>query len=863
MRSFFPMSVFFLLIPAGLLLADWPEEKPESRPMPLPTENRMEAHEEKSHARKAWFKERHRAPDGVDWLRMERANGEAQVKKRRLPLPPATGPERWVERGSTNQAGRTHSSQRLPDGTLYVGSALGGLWKQAPEGEWVPLGDNLYGGVHWLGLLEDDEEALFPIVLVGTDWGSIHRTTDDGQTWETPTGLPALSELRRLIVAPDQRVYLVTGSWGNYRLFRSDDLGVSFSQLREMGSQPPDLWTPRDQPGRLYLYSNSGLEYSDDGGDTWTVGGTIAEAADKYWLVGSEAEAEAFGGHPRLYLLAEKGSTWLWISDDGGQTWTKGAQATDYWGNLEASRLDRNLFVCGGFEVYRSQDGGQSLARAYDWTRYYDAPATQLHADLMGLDVEVDPAGEELWYIHTDGGTYVSDDGLDHVQNLSMSGLRISQYYSTLTSVSGKIAAGAQDQGYQLSESEVGGLYSFSQEVSGDYGHLSSPDGTHEWVFSTYPGFILVQMGEDRPRLDYLDFPSGAVSAWLPPVVAATESPGEFYFPADKLYRYTYSRGSWSPELWSEQDFARRGDEYLSALAFSPADPLQAYAVSSYGVLWWSEDQGKTWNKSSDGGPGGQYFYGTALLPSRTDPLTAWVGGSGYGSSAVYKTVDGGKSWSSWAEGLPDTLVYALAEAPDGSGRIAAGTETAAYLRGPTDAAWIDITGNAAPITTYWSVEALVAENTFRFGSYGRGIWDYQLDPEHTGCYPVQDFDGDGTLCTEDCDDHDATRYPGADDPCDDIDQNCDLLGEADVDQDGYWACTDCDDTRAALNPKGSEVCGDGLDQDCDGRDLACKEAEKSCGCNSGAELGWLGLLGIGALRRRLNRRAKVAPPHP
>jgi photosystem II stability/assembly factor-like uncharacterized protein len=857
MRSSLPLSVFFLLIPLGLLWGDWPQERRENRRTPLPTENRMEAHEERSHNRKAWFKERHRAPDGVDWLAMERANGEAQVKKRRLPAPPAEGPERWVERGSTNQAGRTHSGQRLADGTLYVGSALGGLWKQPPGGEWAPLGDNLYGGVHWLGVLE--EEGALPTILAGTDWGALHRTTNDGQSWETPTGVPSISELRRMVVAPDERIYLITGSWGNYRLFRSDDRGASFQSLRSAGSAPPDLWTPRDQPGALYLYSDNGLEVSEDGGESWIERGTISEEANKFWLVGSEAGAEEFGGHPRLYLLAEKSGTWLWTSDDGGQTWTKGAKATDYWGNLEASRVDRDLFVCGGFEVYRSQDGGQTLNRAYDWTVYYDFPATSLHADLMGLDVEPDGAGGELWYIHTDGGTYVSADGLDHVQNLSMSGLRISQYYSTLTSPSGRIAAGAQDQGYQLSESETGGLYSFSQEISGDYGHLSSPDNTLEWVFSTYPGFVLVQMGEDRPRFEYLDFPSGATSAWLPPVVAAAESPGEFYFPADKLYRYSYSRGNWSPELWSEQDFSVQRDEYLSALAFSPVDPQRAYAVSSYGVLWWSEDQGKTWNKSVDGGPGGQYFYGTALLASRSDALTAWVGGSGYGSPAVYKTTDGGKSWSAWAEGLPDTLVYALAEAPDGSGRIAAGTETAAYLRGPEDAGWTDITGSAAPITTYWSVETLVAENTFRFGTYGRGIWDYQLDPEHTGCYPVQDFDGDGTLCTEDCDDHDATRHPGAEDLCDGVDQNCNLAEEADEDGDGYWGCTDCDDTRAALNPKGSELCGDGLDQDCDGRDLACKDAEKSYGCSSGGELGWFALVGLAALRRRFRSRAEGA----
>ena len=83
------------------------------------------------------------------------------------------------------------------------------------------------------------------------------------------------------------------------------------------------------------------------------------------------------------------------------------------------------------------------------------------------------------------------------------------------------------------------------------------------------------------------------------------------------------------------------------------------------------------------------------------------------------------------------------AEAPDGSGTLFAGTETAAYRRDKgADQAWVDITDAAAPVTTYWSAEALRHENTIRFGTYGRGIWDYQLDPDGTGCFPPVDRDG-------------------------------------------------------------------------------------------------------------------------
>jgi hypothetical protein len=168
--------------------------------------------------------------------------------------------------------------------------------------------------------------------------------------------------------------------------------------------------------------------------------------------------------------------------------------------------------------------------------------------------------------------------------------------------------------------------------------------------------------------------------------------------------------------------------------------------------------------------------------------------------------------------------VYTLVEAPDGSGRVFAGTQTAAYMRGPDDEAWVDITGPDAPITTYWDAEALVSENTIRFATYGRGIFDYQLDPDHTGCYPVTDRDGDGVACDVDCDDTDATVFPGAPDACDGRDQDCDQAtpDESDGDADGAPACDDCNDADPTRHPGATETCGDGVDQDCDGADASC-----------------------------------------
>ncbi len=133
--------------------------------------------------------------------------------------------------------------------------------------------------------------------------------------------------------------------------------------------------------------------------------------------------------------------------------------------------------------------------------------------------------------------------------------------------------------------------------------------------------------------------------------------------------------------------------------------------------------------------------------------------------------------------------------------------------------------------------------------------------------YPDDDGDGFGdlngaTTCPEgegwittgdDCDDHDNTIFPGADETCNGADDDCDEEVDEDdavdawrwfqdADGDGFgdpevWtmACaqpsgwvnvtdaTDCDDGDRDVNPDADEICNDGLDNDCDGGPGDCQ----------------------------------------
>jgi hypothetical protein len=98
-----------------------------------------------------------------------------------------------------------------------------------------------------------------------------------------------------------------------------------------------------------------------------------------------------------------------------------------------------------------------------------------------------------------------------------------------------------------------------------------------------------------------------------------------------------------------------------------------------------------------------------------------------------------------------------------------------------------------------------------------------------------------------DCDDSDANVHPQAEEVCgNDIDDDCEggdtqCLTDwfRDRDGDGFGDATikqravekpdrfvarvgDCNDTRANVNPDAEEICGNGMDEDCDGQDAVC-----------------------------------------
>ena len=97
------------------------------------------------------------------------------------------------------------------------------------------------------------------------------------------------------------------------------------------------------------------------------------------------------------------------------------------------------------------------------------------------------------------------------------------------------------------------------------------------------------------------------------------------------------------------------------------------------------------------------------------------------------------------------------------------------------------------------------------------------VDNDCDGSVPATETDDDGdgeSECAGDCADGDPLRYSTSSELCDGIDNDCDSVvpvDEADADGDTFRICAaDCDDTQSTVYPGATELC-DGLDNDCNG----------------------------------------------
>ena len=642
----------------------------------------------------------------------------------------------WEERGSNNLAGRVHTVDvDFENDLIYLASSGGNIWKGSINGvNWESLTDYMQIlGINFLRAINTNDGVR---ILIGSDNSGFYYSDNEGVTLNETIGLGNSGVKRFIIQSGTNHIYALVNE-SPRAIYRSTDLGESFDFFISLDDSQGinwnsishfDIFTPRYIESYIYLINDTSF-YRLSNNNLIYISELPGSYSDNVLLTGGQ-------GVNSTFLYAYVGG-YIFKSINGGSTWANKGEAPSTWwwlNGFNSSNLERDKIFIGGMELFQSSSGGDSWNLVNPWWEYYDDMEGKLHADIPEVRFYLDEEYNEVALVSTDGGLYISYDYLESVQNISLSGLGVSQYYSTYSQRFSpyKIFAGSQDQGLQKSITNYDGVQDFEQIISGDYGHLVSGDNGIS-VWTNYPGFTIYysDIANSNSNIS-LDFP-GDGYLWIAPLMEHPYSSEKAILGGGGI-----SAGNYLVELtiqgnqitYNEQDYNFSGT--ISAMGYSPINPSYRYVLTENGKFYYSFDDGENWTMTSSfTGPGSHYFYGSTIWASPIELGTVYIGGSGYSNSPVYISENHGQSFTSMDNGLPNTLVFQLSGTPDDLVLFAA-TEIGPYAYSYNENEWFLLSGISAPDQTYWTVDYIPEINTARFGTYGRGIWDFVLNDNYS-----------------------------------------------------------------------------------------------------------------------------------
>lgn len=654
---------------------------------------------------------------------------------------------KWQEKGSSDQSGRImFAVMDTANDVIYALSAGGVVFSGKEDGSnWRALNDRLRIASPQALLLQYRSTGMRIIASGNKD---CYYSDDLGQNWLKSTGLESVyswGSIRRMMQSADDSltVYALVQNW-NYddwynqiNVYKSTDGGASFNNIHSqqvaVSVNNYAIWCSPFTETDLYFQGGDTTYAWSNAQQSFQPRGTLpVPLGNRVSLAGSTSSNGLV-----MYAYADQVA---YRSTDSAQTWTTGQNlgynpfrpAAVYAPNNET----QTLFV-GGVNLGVSYDGGSQFANINEWYEYYPDPVNKLHADIPSVSSWIDDMGDEHLFICTDGGLYLSHDNGQTVTNISMDGLNVSQYYTIYTNRldSNYLYAGSQDQGFQRSNVENDSIRSFQQLISGDYAHIVSSDSGQS-IWYEYPGFIVYA---ENPTQSWSTGDAnfdGRNAFWMPPLCEHATDKRKCYMAGKDLiteepviYLVSYDGSAVNYSVLNS-DFQAMGSDHISAIAVSPFDDQTIYALSKDGKNFISTDGGSSFTQGGlVNGPAAHYFYGASIYPSVVDSGVIYYAGSGYSNPGVWKSTDNGATVVPMVDSLPETLVYKIVGG-QGDSVLYAATEVGPFVYIASEGRWFDLAVESAPQQVYWTVEYLHDQEIARFGTYGRGIWDFDMSEE-------------------------------------------------------------------------------------------------------------------------------------
>lgn len=636
---------------------------------------------------------------------------------------------------------------------MYAGTEPGEIYKSADGGlNWncVSLSINMNGGVNAVAV----DPTNSNVVLAGNG-NVLKRSNNGGGTWTDVPGGAGI-DVREILFNPNnpQIVHFVCEAG----LYRSTDGGQTITRTLQQS-----CWDIKYQPGTDNLYllrSNNSAKIcefwiSPDDGTTWAISNTG-------WYQSSDPARSIGGGRIGVspadpnrvyaYLIGDSktgdiGFIGLFRSNNAGLSWTlpngpTGGPYTTAHPNLAygwpgwdyhqgyyncaimVSKTNADSILIGGLNMWRSNDG----ALTFSPVGGYQGNTFSLHPDMQ--DFKETSIGT---WATTDGGIYFSNDFFTTHEEERSTGIRGTDFWGFGQGWNTDIfGGGAYHNGNNVRHEN----YPPNQMLQLGGGEASTgyanPSSSNRMYFSDLGGRVIPDTIGPNDNFGFGLFPNESYGA-------AESSEIEFH-PAsfnnlflgkdNKLWKSTDGGSSFA----LLKAFGTDSTAFVQHIEIPFNNPNIMYvsqrpSTGNTGLLWKSTDAGNSWNTlplpTLTAGTRNRILLSCDLANDRILYLAFPSGGN---NSKVYKSIDGGSSWTNMTTAtLNGESIHGINLISGTDGGVYLFTSRTVYYRNNSMTDWaLDNVGLPAFIDCNIA-RPFYRDEKIRVASYGKSIWESAL----------------------------------------------------------------------------------------------------------------------------------------
>jgi len=559
----------------------------------------------------------------------------------------------------------------------------------------------------------------------------IYRSFDGGSTWSSPLGETQFegTSIRAIAIDPNGSVYVANGCDHGCGLWRSNDSGVTWSQLYHIQDGVYDVAIDATtQPSTLYLTGKGGTFRSIDSGQSWTlIHNVLPDSRNRLSVVNSTLYlVEPSDPDHNLYKSINRGATWIQIPTNC----PAGADTCDLNGSIGFSVFavdsgNPQNIVAGNTALYRTNNGGIT------WTEI--AHKYGIHPDQRVIAFS--QTGFGMVYVGNDGGVVKSTDAGQHWTNLNEN-LPGALLYSVALSRDGTMIAGTQDNGVIFSDP----LMPWGKTWNAIHGG----DSAHNFIDPTDSGVAYLTMYAIDPQHQNI----WRVTRATPGTTPAPEvpiHPSQFDDDCACNFFPTFSMNPLSPKhlLAACQRVVRTLDGTASSVVWTtigngpltsaspcamwnsvtaateaPNNSNVIYAVTHYDTVFVTQNAnagpGATWNQVT------QQHQPDGVNGVTVDPTNYQIAYLAC-DSGVYKTTDMGTSWTQY--GIPNLIYRDVAIDPASPRHIFAASNAGVFASTDGGLTWANMS-EGIPAGLMVSAPSFNATSRqLAASTYGRGVY--------------------------------------------------------------------------------------------------------------------------------------------